>query len=144
MIRAIASIPGLPLVALRKAYTYGPGETYGEVTKTLLLGLVYKHLGADMKLLWAPKLKKNTVYSRDVVGAAWAASEWAAGLDREKMDKLAGVSLPPSGDEGVKDVPEAVQKDQGGVVVPMFNLVDDSDSNQESAADVIAKVCTTI
>ena len=140
MIRAVASVPGLPLVVLRRAYAYGPGETHGEVTKTILLGLVYKHLEEDMKFLWAPKLKKHTVHTRDVVGAAWTAAEWAAGLDRAQIDKLAGVSLLPSGDESVKGVPGAIQKEQGGVITPVFNLVDDSDSNQENTGEVIAKV----
>jgi nucleoside-diphosphate-sugar epimerase len=140
MLRAVASIPGLPLVALRGAYSYGPGETRHIITKSILLGLVYRSLGEEMKFLYGPKLKRNTVHSRDLVGAAWAACEWAAGLDREKMDALAGVSLPPSGDESVKGVPEAIQKEQGGVIAPVFNIVDDGDLDQAGMADTISKV----
>ncbi|KIM22374.1 hypothetical protein M408DRAFT_290788 [Serendipita vermifera MAFF 305830] len=138
--RAVASVPNLPLVVIRKAYAYGPGETHGEVTQTILLGLVYKHLDEAMKFLWAPKLKRHTVHTKDVAGVAWTAAQWAAGLDREKMNALAGVSLPPSGDDSVKGVPGAIQKEQGGVVVPLFNLVDDNDWNQENTAAVISKV----
>jgi hypothetical protein len=142
MLRAVASVPGLPLVILRGAYPYGSGETRQSVTKTILLGLVYRSLGEEMKFLYSPKLKKNTVHTRDLVGGVWAASEWAAGLDREKMDALAGASLPPSGDESVKGVPGAIQKEQGGVIAPVFNIVDDSDSDQGSMAEIISKVGT--
>jgi nucleoside-diphosphate-sugar epimerase len=142
MLRAVASVPGLPLVILRAAYSYGPSETRHIITKTILLGLVYRSLGEEMKFLYGPKLKRNTVHTRDLAGAAWALCEWGAGLDREKMDALAGVSLPPSGDEGVKGVPGAIQKEQGGVIAPVFNLVDDGDLDQAGMAETISKVGT--
>jgi hypothetical protein len=101
-LRAVANVPNLPLVILKKSYLYGAGEPRGEgmlysmtspflraphrvprgiltnrrlVTKTLLLGLVYKHLNEEMKYLWSSKLKKNTVHAQDVVGALWACSQ---------------------------------------------------------------------
>jgi nucleoside-diphosphate-sugar epimerase len=140
MLRAVASVPGLPLVILRAAYSYGPSETRHIITKTILLGLVYRSLGEEMKFLYGPKLRRNTVHTRDLAGAAWAACEWGAGLDREKMNALAGVSLPPSGDESVKGVPGAIQKEQGGVIAPVFNLVDDGDLDQAGIAETISKV----
>lgn len=42
----------------------------------MLLGLVYKHLDEEMKYLWSPKMKKNTVHAEDVVGALWACSQY--------------------------------------------------------------------
>ena len=141
MVRAVASVPNLPLVVLRKAYGYGPGLAHGEVAQHLALSLVYRSLGEEMKFLWSPQLKKNTIHTSDVVGIMWAAAEWAAGLDRQKMEALAGVRLPPTGNDGVKNVPNAIQKEQGGVIVPVFNLVDESDTNQDSMTQVLAEVC---
>src|SRR6201999_4669827 len=118
----------------------GPGQAYGEVAQHLALSLVYRSLGEELKFLWSPQLKKNTIHTSDVIGITWAAAEWAAGLDRQKMDALAGANLPPTGNDGVKNVPNAIQKEQGGIVAPVFNLVDDSDTNQESLGQALANV----
>jgi hypothetical protein len=41
----------------------------------MLMGLVYKHLGEEMKLLWSPDLPKNSINVADVAGIAWAAAK---------------------------------------------------------------------
>lgn len=138
MIRAVASVPGLPLVVCRTAYGYGPGVTYSVLTTTMLLGLVYASLGEEMRFLWGPKLKKNTIHTHDILSIGWRAAEWAASLDRESMDEVAGVVLPPSGGE-VGGVEGVVGNDRE-VRAPVFNLVDDGDSNQGNIAETIAKV----
>ncbi|KAG8831943.1 hypothetical protein FRC17_002314 [Serendipita sp. 399] len=119
-IRALATIPNLPLVILRKSYVYGPGVPRGEVTTSILLGLVYKHLGEEMKFLWSPKLKKNTLHSHDAANAA------------------AGVPIPTSGDQSVVSVPDVVPSTET-VIAPVFNLTDDGDCDQELLAQVIGQ-----
>ena len=59
---------------------------------------------------------------------------------REDADCIAGAPIPPSGDKEVETVTEAIQQSQGDVVMPLFNLVDDSDTTQESLAKVLGKV----
>lgn len=61
-------------------------------------------------------------------------------IGREAAISLAGVPVPPSGDKEVETVTEAIQQSQGAVVMPLFNLVDDSDTTQESLAKVIGNV----
>jgi hypothetical protein len=114
--------------------------TYSVLTTAVLLGLVYASLGEEMTFLWGPKLKKNTIHTHDILSIGWRAAEWAAGLDRRSMDAIAGVALPPSG--GEVDGVEGVIGSDREVKAPVFNLVDDDDSNQGSIAEVIAKVCT--
>lgn len=67
-LRAIASIEGLPLVALRTGLVYGNGFYQYEAVGLILLGLVYKHLGRDMTLLWSPDLPKNLINICDFAG----------------------------------------------------------------------------
>jgi hypothetical protein len=61
-------------------------------------------------------------------------------MSRESANSIAGVPVPPSGDKEVETVPDAIQKSQGTVVMPLFNVVDDSDTTQESMAKVVGKV----
>jgi len=61
-------------------------------------------------------------------------------VDRATANSIAGVSIPPSGDKDVKSVPEAVQKEAGGVTAPVFHITDDSDSTQESTSKIISNV----
>ncbi|KAG8799655.1 hypothetical protein FRC16_004646 [Serendipita sp. 398] len=137
-VRALASIPNLPLVVIRKAYVYGPGVPRGDVTTCILLGLVYKHLGEEMKFLWGPKLKKNTLYSQDAVRAGWMCSQWAASMTRDQANAAAGVLIPPSGDKSVTSVPDVVAPTET-VIAPVFNLTDDGDTDQDLLGQVIAQ-----
>jgi len=66
----LRDIPGLPLVVLRTASVYGPGDVYG-LSPRVLCAAVYKHLGEKMKFAWDGKLKTNTVHVRDVAAACW-------------------------------------------------------------------------
>jgi hypothetical protein len=61
-------------------------------------------------------------------------------MDRATANSIAGVSIPPSGDREVKSVPEALPKEAGGVIAPVFQITDDSDSTQESTAKIIESV----
>lgn len=68
---------GLPLVILRPAIVYGPGDVSG-IAPRVITGAVYKHLGEKMKFLWTKDLKLNTVHVRDVCKAIWFACQHAA------------------------------------------------------------------
>lgn len=46
----------------------------------ILLGLVYKHLDREMKLLWSPDLPKNLINILDLAGVVWKAAEYAMSL----------------------------------------------------------------
>lgn len=73
---ALAAI-GLPLVILRPAVVYGPGDVAG-IAPRVITAAVYKHLGDKMKFLWTKDLKLNTVHVRDVAKAIWASCQHAA------------------------------------------------------------------
>jgi len=66
----LKAIPGLPLVIVRPAIVYGPGDVSG-MTPRLIAAAVYKHLGETMEFLWEKDLKTNTVHVRDVCAALW-------------------------------------------------------------------------
>ena len=66
----LKDIPGLPLVVLRAAMTYGPGDVAG-LSPRVLCAAVYRHLGEKMKFAWDGKLRTNTVHVRDVAAACW-------------------------------------------------------------------------
>jgi nucleoside-diphosphate-sugar epimerase len=138
--RAVGSVPNLPLVVMRVSQLYGPGMTHGEMTTTILLGLVYKQLDQQMQFLWSSKLKKNSVNTQDVVAAAWACCQWAATKTRAQLNEAAGIPLPPSGHASVESTPNAIKKEAGSVTVPVFNLTDDSDSDQGSIGETLAQV----
>lgn len=139
-VRALGSIPDLPLVVLRIGIPYGPNMPALEVTTTVLMGLIYKKLNQDMKFLWSPKIRKNTCHIEDLCAVEWQAAEWIASIGRLKANELAGVALKPTGDKTVETVPDATHKSAGAVVVPVFNVVDDSDSTQESISRLVGNV----
>lgn len=141
-IRAIGSIPGLPLVVLRAGLLYG--ESYGrwETPGFILLGLVYKHLGEDMRLLWSPGLPKSSINVYDLAGSIWKAAEWISAKTRKEADELAGAPIPPSYDPSVTSSisPDIVPPSAGSVVVPVFNIVDEGDTTQGQIGTVLSEV----
>lgn len=76
-----------------------------------------------------------------ILSIAWRSTfSWISTIDRTKANELAGVPVPPSDDKEVKSVPEAIQKDTKSVLVPIFHIVDDSDTTQNSLASVVSSV----
>lgn len=67
---ALKAISGLPLIILRPATVYGPGDIQG-ISPRIICAAVYRHLGEKMKFLWSGDLRYNTVYVQDVVRAMW-------------------------------------------------------------------------
>lgn len=63
-----------------------------------------------------------------------------ASVGRAKANQLAGVAVNPTGHKSVESVPDAIQKSAGAVTLPVFNMVDDSDSTQESVTKVVGSV----
>jgi len=61
---------GLPLVILRPAIIYGPGDLTG-ISPRLICARVYKHKQQKMKFLWSADLRINTVHVHDVCRAIW-------------------------------------------------------------------------
>lgn len=69
----LRGVAGLPLVILRPATVYGPGDILG-IAPRLICAAVYKHLGEKMKFLWTGDLRVNTVHVLDVCRAMWHAA----------------------------------------------------------------------
>jgi len=61
---------GVPLVCVRPATVYGPGDVAG-LSPRVLVAAAYKQLNEKMKLLWDSKLRLNTVHVTDVATALW-------------------------------------------------------------------------
>jgi len=76
----LGKIQGLPLVILRPAIVYGPGDV-ASLAPRLAVAAVYQKLPKEpMKYLWGKDLKLNTVHVDDVAIAAWlAATEFPSG-----------------------------------------------------------------
>jgi len=57
--RALAAVPGLPLVVLRPALVYGPGD-FGSLMPRCVVAASYQRAGERMELLWdgAAKLRR--------------------------------------------------------------------------------------
>ena len=60
----------LPLVILRVANVYGPGDVRG-VMPRIVTAAAYQVLGEPMNFLWGADLKINTVHIEDVVNGIW-------------------------------------------------------------------------
>jgi hypothetical protein len=61
---------GLPVVILRPATVYGPGDSAGLMPR-ITMGRVYKFTDEKMRMLWGGDLKMNTVHVSDVCRAMW-------------------------------------------------------------------------
>lgn len=66
----LRGVEGLPLVVLRPATVYGPGDVTG-LTPRVLCAAAYKELGEKMKFLWDARLRLHTVHVADVCTALW-------------------------------------------------------------------------
>ena len=60
----------LPLIILRVANVYGPGDVRG-VMPRIVTAAAYQVLGEPMNFLWGADLKINTVHIEDVVNGIW-------------------------------------------------------------------------
>jgi nucleoside-diphosphate-sugar epimerase len=91
---ALRSIAGLPLVVLRPAIIYGPGDAIGLMPRAVIAAAYKRMKEEKMEFLWGPDLKLNTVHVFDVVRAVYFAarkveagtSEWSA-IECEAVDR---------------------------------------------------------
>ena len=72
--QAVAAAEGLPLVRLRPAIVYGPGDTAGLMPRAVCAAS-YSKLGERMRFLWDKHMRVNTVHVRDVCRALWHAAD---------------------------------------------------------------------
>ncbi|KAG9014997.1 hypothetical protein FRB94_007069 [Tulasnella sp. JGI-2019a] len=141
-IRMLGGIPDLNLAVIRAATIYGPHNLTGLITPRLTMGRVYQHLNEEMKYLWSGDLRINTVHLEDIAGAMWAVAEWMKAVGRAKAIELAGESIGFRALENASLLEglEGHLPKGSDPVVPLFNLVDDSDSTQESLGKAIAEL----
>jgi len=69
----LKKLKGLPLVILRPAIVYGPGDMTG-ITPRIVCAAVYQERKEKMKFLWDKGLKMNTVHISDTCAAIWEAA----------------------------------------------------------------------
>jgi len=74
--QSLKAMDGLPLVIVRPAIVYGPGDVSG-ISPRIITAAVYKHLNEKMKFLHSSDLRMNTVHVRDVCEALWIISQKA-------------------------------------------------------------------
>ncbi|CCA73718.1 hypothetical protein PIIN_07673 [Serendipita indica DSM 11827] len=142
-VRAIGNIKDLPLVVLRAGYYYGEGLVYSECTSAIALGAVYKELKTEMKLYWSRNLRKNTIHIEDLARAHWMAAEWIASTGRNNANALIGVPIPPSQSPLVtpantSTLSTPLPPPTESITVPVFNVVDGSDTTQGAISDAIS------
>jgi len=73
----LKKMSGLPLIIVRPAIVYGPGDVSG-ISPRIITAAVYKHLKEKMKFLWSGGLAMTTVHVRDVCSALWVISQKAS------------------------------------------------------------------
>jgi len=73
---ALKHINGLPLIIVRPATVYGPGDVSG-LSPRIITAAVYKHLKERMKFLWTGDLRISTVHVRDVCAGLWHIAQHA-------------------------------------------------------------------
>eukprot|EP01098_Paradermamoeba_levis_P009561 TRINITY_DN39_c0_g1_i1.p1 TRINITY_DN39_c0_g1~~TRINITY_DN39_c0_g1_i1.p1 ORF type:complete len:407 (+),score=133.60 TRINITY_DN39_c0_g1_i1:127-1221(+) len=67
---ALKGIQGLPVIFVRPAIVYGPGDIAG-LAPRIICGAVYTELKEEMQFLWSGDLRINTVHVHDVIKALW-------------------------------------------------------------------------
>ncbi|RMD41137.1 hypothetical protein DV735_g4010, partial [Chaetothyriales sp. CBS 134920] len=128
----LARIPGLNLVILRLPHVYGLYDA-GFIAKALCLARVYQEQGKELKWLWMEDLRINTVHIDDTVRALWEAAKW-----REVHLTV------PDGSSSSQSTRRSTLGSKGDEPppgnVPIFNIVDHSETCQGILADIVAKV----
>lgn len=66
----LKKIQGLPLVIVRPAIVYGPGDLNG-IMPRIVVAATYRYTKDKMKLLWSGDLRINTVHVTDAARALW-------------------------------------------------------------------------
>lgn len=127
--QSLSKIPGLNLVILRMPHVYGEYD-HNYVSKIMCIARVYKEQDRELKWLWTEELRVNTLHVEDAVRALWTAAEWKKGGNTTPSSPSLSRrnTLSSKGEEG---------PDPG---VPVFNIVDHSETTQGDIANMIGQV----
>lgn len=123
-------------------------------TGRLLIAEIYKYTGEQMDSLWSKELKHHTVHSEDFAAAFWSLAEWMASKGRAQAESITASSLPPcrpladgakwyssdsykSGDLDKQDI-EGLCPRTKTVKAPLFNLVDEGDTDAGMLSSLVA------
>ncbi|KAM0788503.1 hypothetical protein ACM66B_001634 [Microbotryomycetes sp. NB124-2] len=138
--RGLAKIDNLNLVCLRPAYFYGPATLTG-LTPRALIGELYKFRHEKLEFLWKDSLAVNTIHAHDFCTAATAVVEWALKRDPRALLDMAGEKLTSTlnQDKLIKDVSGAAKSTEQ-VTAPVFEIVDDCETEQRQIAKLISQV----
>ncbi|KAF8321445.1 uncharacterized protein EI90DRAFT_3147090 [Cantharellus anzutake] len=141
-LRALAAIQGLNLVIVRVGAAYGPQQTFGTVHSRIIVGRVYQYRQWEMKYLWTPGLRYNTVHAWDVAGAVWEVGKWMLATGRAQADEIAGETIQhfPAKAKDVEEKAAAFLDTKIEPKAPLFNLVDDGDTTLKDIGEAISEV----
>ncbi|KAJ1848549.1 hypothetical protein LPJ73_003938, partial [Coemansia sp. RSA 2703] len=84
----LRALPGLPLVVLRPALCYGPGDRQN-IVPMLIAAQLSKAAGEKMPVLWDRDVRVSTVHVADVACAALRCALWHRGVARAVTFNLA-------------------------------------------------------
>nr|ODN93321.1 hypothetical protein L203_00592 [Cryptococcus depauperatus CBS 7841] len=107
---------------------YGRGTWDGEVIPRVVAGHVYQYLNEEMKFLYNSDLRINTVHSADISQALYLLSLYLLKTPYPSIlstSPLISFSFTPPSSSDIR--------------LPLFNIVDKSDSTQGSLAKVVAE-----
>ena len=107
---------GLNYCTLRLPHVYGPYDV-GFLSRGLCLARVYQHWGKEMKWLWGPSLRVNTVHVDDVCTAAWSLAQWSA-----------------------RNPPSPTASSASLLSDRAFNIVDDGDTSQQTLTSLVHSI----
>ncbi|WVO13378.1 hypothetical protein L204_100993 [Cryptococcus depauperatus] len=137
---------------------YGRGTWDGEVIPRVVAGHVYQYLNEEMKFLYNSDLRINTVHSADISQALYLLSLYLLKTPYPSIlstSPLISFSFTPPSSSGKfslvgnKDKRSSVSEvwktistvvpEKEAIRLPLFNIVDKSDSTQGSLAKVVAE-----
>ncbi|CAD6891639.1 unnamed protein product [Tilletia controversa] len=143
--RAAADVPGLNLVITRSAGIWGPFQYVSPLMPRLYMGQVYSWHKEAMNFLWGPELRVHSIHADDWAAAAWQLACWMAQRGRAAADVEAGEDIARVEYAG-KDEAEVKKLIANSEDVcprdkvpraPVFNVVDDNDTDQGKILEVV-------
>ncbi|KAL7714616.1 NAD-dependent epimerase/dehydratase domain-containing protein [Entamoeba marina] len=102
----LLKMEGLPVIILRPAIIYGPGDVTG-ITPRIICAAVYKYTKKKMEFLWSGDMKLNTVHVRDVVKA---------------MNHIAKTDIPFGTIFNLADKNDTTQKKVNAILEEIFKI----------------------
>ena len=132
----LRGVAGLPLVVLRPAAVYGPGD-HSSLMPRCVIAATYKAAADRMDFLWDASVKVSTVHVFDVVRAIYfcarKAEPGAGAYNLTLLHRLARGAHPSRASPPPPPPPLATSR-------TVFNLADKGDTDQGKIAAAIASV----